>query len=207
MACSIHESQVRGDFDGNGQLDVAIVGSTACLAPNGEHGGQLTTPWAIDVIWAGSAEGVWPLPMCGKTCAAYGAGDVDGNHTDELAVVVGSHGATKTIEVLEVPTRETGPYAFPAQTPHGPGAPLLLDLSVGPRHVDAVSCQTAWSGDHQLLATGADLSTDGTTWTLHQKVFGVVELSFLLESSRTFSEPAQPGGPYAGGNGCFVPYE
>ena len=215
-------SEVAGDFDGDGLLDTAAVHPTGATfqdqpmpCPSPLPGYAQQEAFSLTVAWGSGTRGTWDLPDCVQACEAYGTGDIDGNHTDELAVVVGSHGATKTIEVLELPntreigppTREIAPGAFPAQTPHGPGAPLLFDVSVGPRHVDTVTCQTAASGDQQLLATGADLSTDGTTWTLHQEVFGVVDQSFRLESSRTFSEPAQPGGPYTEGNGCFEPYD
>jgi hypothetical protein len=192
------------------------VGSTACLVPTATSGQETATPWAIDVIWNGTTETWWPFPDCTGDCAVYGAGDIDGNGTAELAVVVGHQGSTRLVEVVELyHSLGADPIPFPTQTPSGPGDPILLEVggtttlinsSIDSAQLSLVTCRTAASGDQQVIATQATLPSGGTEWTLSETVFGVVEQSFRKESSRTYTEPVDRTAPSPNvpGRECFA---
>jgi hypothetical protein len=156
-------SSVSGDFDGDDVEDTATVALTSCLVPEPEEGSPYTTEYALDVKWP-PAQGIFPVPDCGKICRALAAVDFDGDGTDEFVLVVDASATREFLQFYRLPPRETGPVrlevAPPGETDHPAGQPLRLPQGAPDADRDFVTCRMA-AGGYQLIATNAAQQSRG----------------------------------------------
>jgi Tol biopolymer transport system component len=208
-ACSVHETKVFGDFDGDGKQDVAVVGPTECLIPDNQPGSQYTTPYAIDVVFdGGPTEGIWPLPDCDPMfCAAFAAADLDANGTAEVLIEVAEGASTVTLQAYEIPQGERGPDVLPVAPPgnpeYPPDQPIRLLLGGSVTHQDFVTCVNP----NEVIATADALSQDASTWTVTETHFTFDGSSFAIASvneSQVPTDPSDPQPPAPAGQPCWI---
>jgi len=222
-------SAVAGDFDGDGLLDAAVVHPTGAIfqdqpmpCPTPLPGYAQREAFSLTVAWGSGAQGSWDLPECVRACEAYAGDDIDGNGTDEFALIVDEGASTKFLEFLELVPSEAGPILFevvpPGTEAHPSDQPLEAGIFGSVTHQDFVTCQTAGDASPQLITTAAQVSQDQTTWNLAETVFGFdgsakindhsarTALAFTVVSTRDYTEPFDPNGnpPTVSGDPCFV---
>jgi Tol biopolymer transport system component len=188
-------SWVNGDFDGDGQLDTASI----CRLKGGT--------FSLKVQWASGAAGAVSLPDCQSVCEARGAGDLNGDRKDEFFLVFSAGASTEFVEVYELPTSEIfgqhpAKIAPPGSPPGFPsGAPAQFDLGGSVTHQGYLTCTTPKGGSREVVSTGTVLSTDQTTWKVHETTFsfspGKDGLGqFAVVSVRDYTAPFDPDRPF-----------
>jgi Tol biopolymer transport system component len=188
-------SWVNGDFDGDSLLDTAAI----CRL----KGGTFT----LNVQWASGATGAVSLPDCQSACEAHGTGDLNGDGKDEFFLVYSAGASTEFVEVFELPTseifgRHPAKIAPPGSPPgFPPGASAQFDLGGSVTHQGYLTCTIPKGGSREVVSTGTVLSSDQTTWKVHETRFsfspGKDELGqFAVVSVRDYSAPVDPDRPF-----------
>ncbi|HEX9411696.1 MAG TPA: hypothetical protein VF986_08395 [Actinomycetota bacterium] len=188
-------SWVNGDFDGDGLLDTAAV----CRLKGGT--------FSLNVQWASGAAGAVSLPDCQSVCEARGAGDLNGDGKDEFFLVFSAGASTEFVEVYELPTSEIfGQHPAkiaPPGSPPGfpPGASAQFDLGGSVTHQGYLTCTIPKGGLREVVSTRTVLSSDQTTWKVHETRFsfspGKAGLGqFAVVSVRDYTAPVDPDRPF-----------
>lgn len=89
--CSVHMQQ--GDFNGDRAEDTAYLATKMSDVGDCSDRGTAFEVLAIDVTGDGQADTSYGPLECPSGCRPFAAPDVDGDGTDELAVVVGGYGS------------------------------------------------------------------------------------------------------------------
>jgi hypothetical protein len=161
-ACTTQESAATGDFDRDGVKDTAIIGPSSCF----EQRTPITTPWALQ-LKSGNGAGLWPMPDCSaESCRVLGAGDVNGDGVDELAVAVEQGASTQFVEFFEVPLGPNGPQPVVVSPPGADGfpsgEPAKFPYGGSVTHYAALGC-----GELDVVSEVATLNADQTEWAVH----------------------------------------
>jgi Tol biopolymer transport system component len=161
-ACTAQESAATGDFDGDGMKDTAVIGPSSCF----EQRTPITTPWALQ-LKSGNGAGLWPMPECSaESCRVLGAGDVNGDGVDELAVAVEQGASTQFVEFFEVPLGPNGPQPVVVSPPGADGfpsgEPAKFPYGGSVTHYAALGC-----GELDVVSEVATLNADQTEWAVH----------------------------------------
>jgi hypothetical protein len=197
-------TQVTGDFEGDGVPDLVTVGRNGCIP---RPGPMTETNFVLNVEWSPSGEGaITPLAQCQSACAAFAAGDLNGDGIDELILLVDTGASTQFVQVLELPPFPQGQTLGASSTVLPPGAPeypagdpAKFALGGSVTHLDFLMCQTA-DATHHVVATSAALSDDQTVYDIHETVFTFAPVSepplgtFAVVSTRDYTAPFDPSG-------------
>ena len=195
--CSAFETTVTGDFDGDGIQDLAVVARSDCLGEGG------STPYSLSVTWGGGAAGGVALPDCQSACGAFAVSDLDGNGTDELALLVELGSSTQFVEFYELNVSEAFGQQAVLVAPPGaegfpPDQPAVFPLGGSVTHLDFLSCFQAEDGTNQVASDGAVLSSDQTEYAVHETVF-VLDMTldtlygqFVVQSTKDYIVPFDP---------------
>jgi Tol biopolymer transport system component len=160
--CLDRQSTANGDLDGDGTTDKANIGPSSCV----QQRAPIETPWALSVTYDDGG-GVWAMPECGKdVCQALGAGDLNGDGIDELAVIVEQGASTQFLEFFEVPLGPEGlkpvEMAEPGLEGSPAGQPARLPFGGSLTHFAALGC-----GENDVILEIATLNADQTEWAVH----------------------------------------
>jgi TolB protein len=186
--CLARQSMVTGDFDGDGASDKAYISPNFCVEP----GTPTEAPWTLSVDYAPGGD-IWPMPECGKdVCRALGAGDLNGDGIDELAVLVGEGASTQFVEFFEVPLGAGGPQVanvgpslgskeFPA------GLPPRFPFGGSVTHYAALGCD-----GRQVISETATLNADQTEWQVDRTVLHLDKDRWVVRSIESSTQAFDP---------------
>lgn len=190
-ACDV--SKVAGNFDEDDVPDVAVVfypkPKAGCFAADSNRGRS----YKLAGSWPPAA-GIWDLPQCRRACRAFAAPDVDGDGTQELAVIVDEGASTSFFHVYQFPAAEPPkvPVEVASPGPEGfPPGPALFGWGGSVTHQDNMRCETVADGTRVLVMTSASLSED-ETWRVRETVLSPVhepepwDLVFRIVSTRRY---------------------
>jgi hypothetical protein len=197
-------SAATGDFDGDGVADVATLGRSACF----EKRTPIETTWALAVGYANGG-GLWPMPECSsEACQVLGAGDVNGDGVDELAVAVEAGASRQFVEFFAVPLGPEGPQApivgpSPGAKGFPSGQPARYEFGGSVTHYAALGCDGT-----QVISEIAILNAEQTEWAVHRTVlrldgdrWAVVSVE---DSTQRFDPEVGVGDIFEPGGQCWI---
>jgi Tol biopolymer transport system component len=163
--CSTRQSSATGDFDGDGTLETARVAPSYCF----KQRTQKDAPWTLSIHFgnAGVEVGEWSMRECSKQmCQILGAGDLNGDGLDELAVIVEEGASTALIEFFPIHLDAVGPTPVVVVSPGEEGFPsgeaARFPYGGSVTHYAALGC-----GENDVISEVATLSADQTEWAVH----------------------------------------
>jgi hypothetical protein len=190
-------SFARGDFDGDGSADLAVIAAkrrgTRC------EGGASPGHWVLAVAWSSGAAVSWPLPKCGAVqpsgsvrptgvCQAFAAPDLDADGRSELAVKT-LRGPTELQLYELLPSEAPKPPVEVA--PGGPGPVSILPGQVfvmtfgsSPDYEDNLRCKRL--GDRQVVIA-TDAEARGNRWAVYEGVWRFKGRQIAMLSHRTYA--------------------
>ena len=181
-------STVRGDFDGDGELEVARL--QGC--------GERWLFW-LERTFPGRP---WAMPACSDGCALLAAPDLNGDGTDELAVVTFNF-SIQSLMLFEA-TDDRGPVAITVASPGDPvgrfepGKPAEFGYGGDAFTTENVRCEDLPDGPVLIATTAESLPHDrvDARWHVHQTVLRFVPAapgtdggSFEVVDSSDFTLP------------------
>jgi hypothetical protein len=198
LGYSCFSSRVWGDFDGDGNEDLAQVRPAGklldlpppCPSPTDP---RIEDP-VLDVAWASGGTATWEMSQCESACRAVGAPDLDGDENDELAVVVIQGASTEYVQFFRV--SQAGPQPLVLESvPSGvdgyePGQPLTLTQFGSVTHQGFITCDVGPDGGPLLLHTRATLDPpDSSEYRVEEVAFQLRD-GFIAVSQRDWTVPA-----------------
>jgi dipeptidyl aminopeptidase/acylaminoacyl peptidase len=201
-------SSATGDFDGDGLADRATIGHSTCF----EQRTPIETPWALTVDLANGG-GVWPMPECSaEACRPLGAGDLNGDGVDELAVAVEAGASTQFVEFFEILLGPEGPQPITMATPGAEGfsggEPARFPFGGSVTHYAALGCD-----GENVIAETAILNDQQTEWAVHRTILRFepgprIPYVFVLVSSGDSTQRFDPdvgvGDIFEPGGPCWM---
>ncbi len=159
----LERSVLRGDFDGNGS---AVARLSECT------GGDAR--WIIDIDWGGP-EGSWQLEECREGCSLLAAPDLNGDGTDELAVVTVGFSIQEVVLYVALP-REIGPGTITVAAPGDPaggfepGEPARFAFGGDGFTTYNVRCEDGSNGPVLIQTAAESLPHDSpdAVWHVHE---------------------------------------
>ncbi|HEV8420842.1 MAG TPA: hypothetical protein VGR13_05760, partial [Actinomycetota bacterium] len=211
---SCDPSIATGDFDGDGQPDMATVAKTGCLVDSRNQGDRFSSDYSLHVQWA-SSEGIAPLPECRKVCQVLAAADLNGDGIDEFILKVDAGASTDFFQVYELPASEA--FGRPATvTPPGSqrwpaGEPAEFFLFGSVLHFSAVGCDLI---KHQVIEQDVGVNEAQTEYLVHESRLRFEPVDsppfgrFTVISERDYTEPYEesigPGDQFEPGDPCWI---
>ncbi|CAN5192067.1 hypothetical protein BH20ACT24_BH20ACT24_10060 [soil metagenome] len=201
-------SRVEGDFDADGNVDVATVARTECLVPSPEANSPYDTPFTLDVDF-GPGGVLWRLPECSTVCAAQAAADIDGTGIDELVLRVDGDASRWFLQVYAVPFGSADvvpvPVAAPGAPGHAPDEPATFPVGASGTPIlrlDDMQCTVDEEGG-LVTAYSALLKQDRSEYAGAETAFRLrsdsdnygypVATVFEVVSTREFTYPFEAG--------------
>jgi WD40-like Beta Propeller Repeat len=208
--CSARESSAVGDFDGDGTPETARVAPSYCF----KQRTQQDAPWTLSIDFgnAGIEIGEWSMRECSKdTCRVLGAGDLNGDGLDELAVIIEEGASTAFVEFFPIALDATGPtpalVASPGDQDFPSGEAARFPFGGSVTHFAAIGC-----GENDVISEVATLNADQTEWAVHvanlhlgtaaaSPRFTVVSTH---DSTQAFDPNVGPGDVFEPGAPCWM---
>ena len=181
---------MTGDFDGNGTPDTFYTATKMSDAPGCPAPGTATEVLGVDLNGDGTVDAVGGPPVCPGGCEPFAAPDIDGDGTDEIAIVVDRPAdGTQRIEVWRlVPASHGGSTAL-LPFVDGTGMPATFAWGSDGTNTYGVSCTTR---THPPLLIGWQaIPTGSSSWHVSEHGYHIVDTDLRSAFEDSYDVPGE----------------